>query len=198
LWLDTQNNLASLLMADLPALQGVFQNRNAVVITDVMAANLQNAHALLTLWHAQAGVVELTRYSSLVPSVVSETAYWTNGAPAGPNFPLVAGSFLWVKFGNVRVLDLGVNSTGPVNLPAGASVLSYARFPGGYTAYRLLSQLGLGTARGVRMLDSASGRWVAAQVQNGRPVGTDFAIPHVAVLLLDLTVPVNNFTPLLP
>jgi beta propeller repeat protein len=198
LWLDTQNNLSSLLMADLPALQGVFQNQNAVVVTDAMAASQQNAHTLLTLWQAQAGVIEITRYASLVPSVVSERAYWTNGAPAGPNFTLGAGSFLWVKFGKARVLDLGVNVTGPISLPAGASVLSYARFPGGYTAYRLLNQLGSGTARGVRMLDSESGRWVAAEVQGGRPVGTDFTIPNVAVLLLDLTGPVNNFTPLSP
>ena len=197
-WLDTQNNLSSLLTADLPALQGVFQNRNAVAVTDALAANQQNAHTLLTLWHSQAGVEEITRYTSLVPSVVSETAYWTNGAPAGPNFTLVAGSFLWVKFANAHVLDLGVNNTGPINLPAGASVLSYTRFPGGYSAYRLLNQLGLTTARGVRMLDSESGRWVAAQVQNGRPVGTDFTIPSVAVLMIDLSGPVNNFTPQSP
>lgn len=198
LWLDTQNNVSSLLMADLPALQGVFQNRNAVVVTDAMAANQQNAHTLLTLWQAQAGVQEITRYTSLVPSVVSESAYWTNGAPAGPNFVLTPGSFLWVKFANARVLDLGGNHPSPINLPAGVSVLSYPRFPSGYTAFRLLNQLGLGTVRGVRMLDSESGRWVAAEVQNGRPVGTDFTIPNVAVLMLDLTGPVNNFTPLSP
>ncbi len=197
-WLDTQNNLSSLLTADLPALQAVFQNRNAVAVTDVLAANQQNAHTLLTLWHSQAGVDEITRYASLVPSVVSETAFWTNGAPTGPNFTLAAGGFLWVKFANARVLDLGVNNTGPINLPSGASVLSYPRFPGGYSAYRLLNQLGLATARGVRMLDSESGRWVAAQIQNGRPVGTDFLIPNVAVLMLDLSSPVNNFAPQSP
>ena len=91
-----------------------------------------------------------------------------------------------------------MNNSGPINLPAGASVLSYTRFPGGYTAYRLLNQLGLGTVRSVRMLDSESGRWVTAQVLNGRPVGTDFTIPSVAVLMLDLNGPVNNFTPSTP
>jgi len=91
-----------------------------------------------------------------------------------------------------------VNNVGPINLPSGVSALSYTRFPGGYTAYRLLSQLGLGAARSVRMLDAESARWVAAQVQNGRPVGTDFTIPSVAVLMLELSAPVNNFTPQLP
>jgi len=197
-WLDTQNNLSSLLTADLPALQAVFQNRNAVAVTDALVANQQNAYTLLTLWHAQAAVDEITRYASLVPSVVSETAYWTNGAPAGPNFTLVANRFLWARFANARVLDLGVNNAGPINLPSGVSVLSYTRFPGGYGSYRLLNQLGPGAARGVRLLDSESGRWVAAQIQNGRPVGTDFPIPNVAVLMLDLSSPVNNFTPQSP
>ena len=193
-WLETENNLSSLLTADLPALQGVFQNRNAVAVTDALVANQRNAHTLLALWNSQAGVQEITRYSSLVPSVVSETAVWSNGAPTGPNFALTAGDFLWIKFNNARVLDLGLNNTGPINLPAGASVLSYTRFPSGYSAYQLLIQLGL-AARAVRMLDSESSRWVAAQVQNGRPVGTDFLIPNVAVLMLDVSAPVNNFTP---
>jgi len=194
-WLDTENNLSSLLTADLPALQGVFQNQNAVAITDALVANQHDAYALLNLWHAQAGVEEITRYSSLSPTVVSETASWSAGAPTGTNFPLTAGGFLWIKFDKSRVLDLGVNSAGAITLPAGTSVLSYARFPGGFSAYRLLNQLGQATARSVRMLDSQNGNWVAAQFQNGRPVGTDFAIPGVAVLMIDLAAPVNDFTP---
>jgi beta propeller repeat protein len=194
-WLDTENNLSSLLTADLPALQAVFQNQNAVAITDALVANQHDAYTLLTLWHAQAGVEEITRYGALTPSIVSETATWANGAPSGTNFPLTAGGFLWIKFDKSRVLDLGVNSAAAISLPAGTSVLSYSRFPGGYSAYNLLNQLGQGTARSVRMLDSQNGNWVAAQFQNGRPIGTDFAIPGVAVLMIDLAAPVNNFTP---
>ena len=93
------------------------------------------------------------------------------------------------------MLDLGVNSAGSISLPAGTSVLSYTRFPGGFSAYELLDQLGQATARSVRMLDSQNGNWVAAQFQNGRPVGADFAIPSVAVLMIDLASPINNFTP---
>lgn len=194
-WLDTQTGLASLLAADVPSLQAVFQNRNAVAVTDAMAAYQQNAYALLTLWNAQAGVQEITHYTSLVPQVSSETAYWTNGAPAGPNFALTAGSFLWIKFNSQRVVDLGLNNGGVLNFAAGANVFSYARFPSQYSAYRLLNQLGLGSARGVRMLDAQSGRWVVAEVVNGRPVGIDFVIPSVAVLMLDVANPVNNFQP---
>jgi hypothetical protein len=45
------------------------------------------------------------------------------------------------------------------------------------------------------MLDSQSGRWLVAEVQNGRPIGVDFVVPRVAVLMLDLVNPVNNFQP---
>ena len=194
-WLDTQSNLSRVLTADLPALQGVFQNRNAVAITDAMLTYQQNAYGLLTLWHAQAGVTEITRYSSLVPQVVTQTAGWTNNTTAGVNFPLTPGGFVWVRFADARVLDLGLNSVGPINLPAGASVFSYSGFPGSYSAYRLLGQLGSATARSVRMLDSQSGRWVVARFQGGVLVGNDFVIPPVAVLMLDLVVPVSNFIP---
>ena len=194
-WLDTQTNLSRVSMANLPSLQGVFQNRNAVAVTEAMVTYQQNAYNLLTLWHAQAGVQSITHYTSLVPQVVSETAYWTNGAPAGPNFALTAGTSLWITFGSTRVLDLGLNTTGVWNLAAGANVFSYTGFPSQYSAYQLLSQLGLNKARGVRMLDAESGRWVVALVQNGSLRGNDFSIPKVAVLMIDLANPVSNFKP---
>ncbi len=90
---------------------------------------------------------------------------------------------------------MGVNAAGPLNLPAGASAFSYAGFPSAYSAFQLLNQLGVNNTRAVRMLDSQSGQWVVAEIQNGHPVGTDFIIPHVAVLVLDLANPVNNFMP---
>ncbi|MCL5098562.1 MAG: hypothetical protein M1608_13740, partial [Candidatus Omnitrophica bacterium] len=194
-WLDTAANLSQVLAADLPSLQAVFENRNAVAVTSAMATYQQNAYALLTLWNSQAGVQEITHYKSLAPQVVSETVYWTNGAPAGPNFTLEPGSFLWIRFGNLHVVDLGLNSTGPLNLSAGVNVFSYPGCPSAYTAYRLLDQLGPGNVRGVRMLDAESGRWVVAIVQNGHLVGNDFSIPNVAVLMLDMVNPVNNFKP---
>jgi hypothetical protein len=160
-----------------------------------MTNYFQDAYTLLTQWQAQAGVQSISLYSSLVPQVTSQTASWNNGAPSGQDFALTAGSFLWIKFDDSRVLDLGVNSAGPLNLAAGLNVFSYAGFPSAYTAFQLLNQLGVNNARAVRMLDAESGRWVVAEIQNGRPVGDDFTIPSVAVLMLDLANPVNNFTP---
>ena len=194
-WLDTQSNQASVVVADLPSLQAVFQNRNSVAITAATTNYFADAFSLLTAWHAQAGVQEITSYSALVPQIVSATAYWTNGAPTGQNFTLNAGSFLWVKFANTRVLDLGVSPPGPLNLPSGVSVFSYAGFPSAYTAFQLLNQLGVNNSRAVRMLDAEAGLWRVAEIQNGRPVGDDFAIPSVAVLMIDLANPVNPFTP---
>ena len=198
LWQDTQGSLPMIVGADLPTLQGVFQNRNAIPVTSAMATYQQNAYALLTLWHAQAGVQEITHYTALVPNVTSETVTWSGSAPSGPNFALTAGTFLWIKFARPRLLDLGVNSTSPANLVAGANAVSYAQFPTQYSAYRLLNQLGMANARAVRMLDAEFGRWVVAEFQNGRLIGNDFPIPTVAVLVLDMAGPVSNFTPQSP
>jgi beta propeller repeat protein len=194
-WLDTRTNLSSVLASDVPSLQAVFQNLNAVGVTDAMATYQQNAFNLLAAWHAQAGVQAITRYTSLTPQIVSETAYWTNGAVSGVNFPLTSGGFLWVRFNGQQVLDLGLNNNGAFNLAAGANVFSYAHYPSQYSAYRMLNQLGLANVRGIRMLDSESGLWVVAEVQNGQLVGRDFTIPNVAVLMLDMAAPVNNFKP---
>ncbi|MBM3881079.1 MAG: hypothetical protein FJ387_15385 [Verrucomicrobia bacterium] len=194
-WQDTQDNLARILTAELPVLQPVFQNANAVAITDSMVSFAPDAYTLLNLWHAQAGVQEITRYVSLVPNLVSETARWANDAPSGANFNLTAGSFLWIKFDQTQVLDLGANTAAPLNLSAGLNVFSYAHFPSELTAYRLLRQLGLGNVRAVRMLDAESGRWAVAGVEKDRLVGQDFAIPKVAVLLLEMARTVNRFQP---
>jgi beta propeller repeat protein len=194
-WLDTANNLSSVQAAEMPSLQAVFQNRNAVVVTEAMASYQHDAYSLLSLWNAQAGVQDITHYTSLVPQVISETVTWSNGAPSGPNFTLQPGTFLWMGFATPQVVDLGTNNVGPVNLAAGVNVLSYAAFPSQYTAFQLLNQLGLANARAVRMLDSASGRWEVAEVASGQPVGSDFVIPRVAVVMLDLASPVNSFKP---
>lgn len=194
-WLDSSNNLSSVLVADLPALQAVFQNRNLVAVTEAMAAAQQDAFTLLALWRAQAGLSEITRYVSLWPEVVTESAVWTNGGPTGVNFPLAAGGFLWTRFSTRRVVDLGLNSGTGFKLAAGPNVFSYARFPSQYSAYKLLDQVGLSNARAVRMLDAQSGKWVVAEVFNGRPVGADFSIPTVAVLMLELANPINQFIP---
>jgi hypothetical protein len=140
-------------------------------------------------------VQSLTQYTSLAPQVATQTASWNNGAPSGPNFSLAAGTFLWVKFNSAQVLDLGVNNTSPLNLSAGANVFGYTGFPDGYSAFQLLRQLGTANALSVRMLDAQSGSWLVADVQNGAVVGNDFPIPTVAILMVNLTQPVQQFAP---
>jgi beta propeller repeat protein len=193
-WQETVSNQPSVMSVSLPALQAVFQNRNVVAVTDDMAAYAQNAYGLLSRW-ATNGVQSVTAYSSLVPQVVSQTAVLSNGVPSGPNFALVSGSFLWVKFDSQRVLDLGSDNDSALNFAAGANVFAYTRFPDSYSAYQLLQQLGLNNVPSVRMLDAQSGRWVVAEVQNGIPVGNDFPIPPVAVLMVNLANPVSQFIP---
>jgi beta propeller repeat protein len=194
-WQDTQNNLSTILTATLPSMQAVFRNQNAVAVTPSMVTFQQNAFNLLSLWQAQAGVEEIAYYSALVPNIVSQTARWNGSAPAGQNFNLVAGSFLWIRFANNRVLDLGVNTSGPLNFTAGVNVLSHSGFPSQYTAYQFLRQLGLANVRAVRALDAESGNWRVALVNSGQLLGPDFVIPKVAVLMVEMANPVNNFIP---
>jgi len=193
-WQETPTNQAEIVSAPLPALQAVFQNANALAVTAGMAAYAQNAYGLLSLW-GPSGVQAVTEYSALAPQVLSQTAYLSNGAPAGVNFSLLPGSFLWVRFNRQQVLDLGLNNSSPLNLAAGANVFGYTAFPDGYTAYQLLGQLGLSNALAVRMLDAESGRWRVAEIQNGALVGDNFPIPNVAVLMVALAQPVNQFVP---
>jgi hypothetical protein len=196
-WLETISNQSQVVSIGLPSLQAVFQNRNLVAVTPAMVAYAQNAFGLLSDW-ASNDVQSITEYTSLTPTVATQTAYLTNGAPAGQNFSLVAGSFLWLQFNSLAVLDLGVNSSPAITLAAGADVFGYTGFPDSYNAFTLLQQVGVNNALTVRMLDSQSGRWRVAEVQGGAVVGDNFPIPNTAVLMISLTNAVNNFIPQSP
>jgi beta propeller repeat protein len=195
-WLETVTNQSEIVAAQLPSLQAVFQNRNIVAVTPSMVSYAQNAYNLLGLW-AGSGVQSITEYISLAP-VTSQTASLNGGTPSGVNFNLVAGTYLWVKFNNAQVLDLGVNNSSTLNFVPGANVFGYTAFPDSYSAYKLLSQLGVTNAVAVRMLDSQSGLWRVAEVRNGSLAGDNFHIPNVAVLTLNMTNAVNQFTPRSP
>ncbi len=194
-WEDNDGNAVQVMSAVLPAVQAVFQNQNAVPVTATLAAQQPNAFNLLALWHAQAGVEEIVSYTTLTPQVTRQSARWVNGQATGDNFTLAPGSFLWVRFDRRQVLDLGLNDARAVNLPAGVSVFSYTQFPSQCSAFRLIRQLGVSNVRAVRMLDSESGNWRVAEIQDGAPIGDDFRIPNTAVLWLDLAAPVTQFQP---
>ncbi len=196
-WLETITNQSRVVAAALPSLQGVFQNENVVGVTPAMASDATDAYGLLGLWGSN-GVQAVTEYTALVPQVTSQTAALSNGIPTGTDFTLLPGSFLWLKFHRQQGLDLGLNTSAPLNLSAGANVFSYTAFPDGYSAYMLLRQLGLANVSALRMLDAQAGRWRVATVQSGAIVGDDFAIPTVSTLMLNLVNPVSNFVPQSP
>jgi beta propeller repeat protein len=196
-WLETVSNLPQVVSVALPSLQPVAQNNNVVAVTPAMAAFAQNAFGLLQDWGSN-GVQSITAYTSLAPTVTTQTAYLTNGLAAGTDFGLVAGSFLWIQFSTPQVLDLGVNPGGGFNLSVGPNVVAYTDFPDSYRAYTLLQQLGLNNVTSVRMLDAASGRWRVAAVQAGTVVGDNFLIPGTAVLLINTVNAVNDFVPQSP
>jgi len=180
--------------AELPAIQAVFRNLNAVPVTASVATEATDAFTLLARWNAAVGVTEINRYTSMVPTLVKETATWSGGA-TGDNFALVEGDFLWVRFGDAYVADMGAATLEAVDLLAGVNVVSLTDFPQPCTAHRLMRGLGLANVRALRMLDPATGRWFAAEVRQGQLVGYDFAIPASAVLLLDMQLAVNDWRP---
>jgi beta propeller repeat protein len=196
-WQETISNQSQIISVLVPSLQPVFQNQNIVVVTPAMVSYAQNAYGLLSLW-ATNGVQSITEYASLTPQVTTQTASLTGGSPAGVNFPLATGSFLWIHFNGGQVLDLGVNNSSSINLAAGGNVFGYSGFPDAYSAFTLLRQIGLNNAQSVRMLDSQSGRWRVAEVQSGGVVGDNFPIPATAVLMVSVAGPVNQFNPQSP
>ena len=195
IWQDKRTGNSKVMIGTLPNLQPVFNNQNAVAVTEGMVSYQKDAYTLLRLWNVQAGVTAITKYTALVPTPVSETVSWSGGQPSGNNFALEAGTFLWVKFDQAKILDLGQSGCNPVNLSLGVNVFSYCCFPDRFRAYKLIRHLGMDNLKAVRMLDSDTGRWVAATVVDNRIVGEDFQIPRIAVLMIDMKAPVVSWVP---
>jgi beta propeller repeat protein len=193
-WQEDTSGISRIIMSEMPSLQAVFENRNVVAVTPAMAEYQGDAYTLLNLWRDY-GAEEITRYTAFVPQVTAQTVALVNGAPSGPNFPLVPGQSLWVKFAGTQILDLGVNEPATLSFSPGVNVFSYTHFPSDYSAYQLVQQLGVNNVHALRMLDSEGGNWVVAEVRNGAIIGHDFHIPQVAVLMLDLANGVAEFKP---
>jgi beta propeller repeat protein len=195
LWADSSGGPTRIMIGSMPDLQPVFNNRNAVAVTDGMASTLQDGFTLLELWNREAGITEITRYTSLVPTVSSDTVNWSGGGPVGDNFALEPGTFLWVRFNQPHVLDLGLAPCGALDLVPGANVLTYTCFPDQYSAYELIGEIGTENLDGVRMLDAETGRWRVASAVDGTIVGEDFAIPRIAVVMIEMKMEITAWKP---
>ncbi len=195
IWVDLRNGHRQVMIGSLPDLQPVFNNRNTVAVTEGMATNQVDAYTLLRLWNEQAGVSEITRYTTLLPQPVADTVTWDGGNPTGNNFNLEPGSFLWVKFDTTQILDLGMGGCGPVDLAVGTNVFSYSCYPDQYSAYKLIRELGTGVINALRMLNSDTGRWEVVSVVNNQITGEDFYIPRIAVLMVEMSAEAASWTP---
>jgi beta propeller repeat protein len=195
-WQAAHNGSSKIMMGSLPNLQAVFKNMNAVALTEGMASRQSDAFTLLRLWNTQAGVQGIMRYSSLVPVPVVESADWENGQPSGVNFALEPGDFVWVRFADAKILHLGQGGgCTAIDLYSGTNVFSYWCFPDHYSAFSLIRELGEDNIQSVRMLDAGTGTWTVAAVENNSIIGEDFIIPRVAVLMLEMKIPVDAWTP---
>ncbi len=194
-WTDQINGFDQVMMGTLPDLIPVYNNQNLVAITQGMVTHMTDAFTLLSHWNAQAGVTSITRFTSLSPSVMSETIQWENGVPVGNDFALEAGGFLWVKFGQTQILDLGMGACPAMDLTSGKNVFNYPCFPDNYTAFKLILEIGIDKINSLRFLNSETGRWETASVINNNIVGSNFSIPRIAVVMLDMKISLNSWKP---
>lgn len=198
-WLQQEPEGTVVRQAELPVLQSVFTNNNAVVVTEGMTTGYGNAFSLLADWFAVAGVESISRYTGAIPDWTQETATMVDGSPTGVNFPLVPGEFIWVYFPSEEVLDLGAQSTALVDLPSGMSAFSYDRFPLGYSGEALIRDMGAENVVGIRMLDAETGFWRTIEVgSEGELLGPNFFIPPAAVVLLNLSGEISGWEPFQP
>lgn len=193
-WQDGVSGSSTIHSATVPALQPVFKNQNAVAITDALVGRYSDAYSLLAAWNQAAGIVALSRFSSLNPTTI-ETATFAGGAPSGTNFALVAGQFVWVRFTEGRIVDLGTSAAAPLNLPAGTSAFTHPNVPLGFTGHKLVRSLGLANVRSLRVLDAAQGLWRLLAVDGATIRGDDFPVSGVVVILVDLANPITGWTP---
>ena len=195
IWTESLNGFRQIMIGSIPDLQPVFNNQNTVAVTEGMVSELEDAFTLLELWNREAGVTAITRYSSLVPTVESDTVTWNGSQPMGTNFNLEAGNFLWVRFDQKHILDLGYGACSALDLSSGVNVFTYTCFPDQYTAYRLLIEIGTGNINGLRVLDSDTGRWRVASVVDDKIAGENFAIPRIAVVMMDMKNEITTWKP---
>ncbi|HKJ90805.1 MAG TPA: hypothetical protein VJ960_06695 [Oceanipulchritudo sp.] len=184
-------------LAPIPALQLIGGNYNAVPVTQALVDRFSDAFSLLESWQTRVGVTEVSRFTQLSPEVTREEALWDGGAaaPAGTNFPLETGQFLWIRFADSVALDLGQADDQVLDLSPGIQVVTYTGFPSEFSAYELVESLGSGAVNSVRMLDARAGLWQSVVSDSGRLLGPNFRIPTTAVLILDMAAEVNNWNP---
>jgi beta propeller repeat protein len=195
-WIDTVGGAGRVVAGPLPSVRAVYAQRNAVPVTEQMADTFGSAFNLIRSWNTQAHVVEVLVYDQLWPAVISRRAWRSPaGEPGGEDFQLVAGQFIWMGFDRSELIDFGPASGATLNLPAGASVVTFTDFPMEYSAFRMARQIGLDNLRAVRMFDPGSGQWKTVEVIDGGLVGEDFAIPRIAVMYFDMVSPVSGWRP---
>jgi len=194
LWEDMNlSDYPRIYQAQLPVFQAVYPNNNAVLITAEMAHIQKNAFDLLALWHEKAGIQEIIFYKSLIPSLETQTAKWQNGQAVGDNFILSANTFVWVKFDQTFILNLGNNNCNPVTLIPGPNIMSYGCFPDKFSSYQLINMIGGSIVTSVRMPVASNGKWEVTIIKDGQILGPDFPIARAAVLLIDVQKQIELF-----
>ena len=180
----------------IPVLFPVFNNNCMVPVTEALSQAFPTAFSLVSYWHDLLGVNGVSRYLFTgAPQPQVETALYAGHAPTGDDFPILRDTFIWARFFGPRLLELGPDQCGAIDLSAGTNVVTYTCFPDGLTSYGVLRSLGLSNVNSIRMLDSRNGVWHSSVVKDGHITGEDFKIPRAAVIILDMAQPVMQWRP---
>ena len=111
-WQETVSNQTSIVAASLPNLQAVFQNRNAIAVTDAMVAYAHNAYGLLAAW-ASNGVQQITAYTSLTPQVRARRPSSTTALRPEPILPSCPAAFCGSNSTSSRSWTWGSTTASP-------------------------------------------------------------------------------------
>ena len=161
------------------------------------------------------GSADVSRVRRLDPATqLFVEASYSGTTPTGVDFPIVEREGYLVDMKTTKTVTFTGSPQCPTHdLVAGANLIGFPCFPGGFTNYQLLSHLGpVDAVSAVRMLDAGSGRFDTAAWRLGARVGPVAKIaagkgilvfarqalpgvaPPIAPPVVDITSPANGST----
>lgn len=161
------------------------------------------------------GSADVSRVRRLDPATQRyvEAAY-SGSTPTGVDFPIVGREGYLVDMKVAKTVTFAGTPQCPTHdLVAGANLIGFPCFPGGFTNYQLLSHLGpVDAVSAIRTLDAASGRFDTAAWRLGAKVGPVVKVaagkgllvfarqtlpgvaPPISPPVVDITSPANGST----
>ncbi|MEW5848165.1 MAG: hypothetical protein AB2A00_05095 [Myxococcota bacterium] len=170
------------------------QGYNLLALPESVALEHLTAHALLTAWQQQFGVVGVRQLDSSLQTFKS--AWIENGSPMGDDFPLEGNQTLVVESDGEGILEVdGLGPRPAVDLVAGANGLGLASFPYGLRAWDVVSSLGEANVVSLQRFNRRTGAFETAAVNNAELLGPNFNLRSGEGLWVTMAQPVAGWRP---